>query len=115
MIQITPNDRIFVATNPIDFRCGIDSLTGQVKRIFEEDPFSGAFFCFPNRGKTAFKILFYDQQGFWMAHKRFSKGAIPWWPDFDGGKGKIDSKNFILLIYGGDLRGVNFKEDWKKI
>ena len=50
-----------------------------------------------------------------MAHKRFSKGAIPWWPDFDGGKGKIDSKNFILLIYGGDLRGVNFKEDWKKI
>ena len=114
MIQVTPKDKIFVATQAIDFRCGIDTLAGHIKTIFLEDPFSGAFFCFANRSLTAFKILVYDQQGYWLLHKRFSKGKMPWWPKFDGTHGNIDPKNFLLLIYGGDGEKVRFKDNWKE-
>lgn len=113
MIQMSPKDKIFVATNPMDFRCGIDTLVGQVKSLFQEDPFSGAFFCFANKSQTALKILVYDQQGFWLMHKRFSKGKMPWWPKFDSHHGTLDPKNFLLLIYGGVVEKVRFKENWK--
>lgn len=114
MIQVTPKDKIFVASTAVDFRCGIDTLVGQVKSAFREDPFSGAFFCFANRTATAFKILVYDKQGFWLFHKRFSKGKMPWWPKFNGSHGPLDPKNFILLIYGGEGGGrIRFKENWR--
>ncbi len=114
MIQITPRDRILVNINPIDFRCGIDALAGLCKCVLKEDPFSGTYFCFSNRGRTSVKILFYDRQGFWMFQKRFSSGKIPWWPGGDGQGVEVDPKKFLLLIYGAESPAVRFKEDWKK-
>jgi hypothetical protein len=117
MIQIKPNDKVFVASQAIDFRCGIDGVMGLIKNTFKIDPFSGAFFCFVNKLKTAIKILYYDGQGFWLMHKRFSEGKMKWWPispENNGGLGSIDAKNFILLIFGGDPRFIKLKENWKE-
>lgn len=113
MIHVNPRDIVHVATGPIDFRCGIDSLIGLVKSLLQEDPFSGHLFCFSNKASTAFKILVYDQQGFWLCHKRFSQGKIPWWPKFDGTHGQLDSKNFLLLLYGGNGEVLRFKQNWR--
>jgi hypothetical protein len=38
--------RIFVAIEAVDFRKGIDGLTGVCRRILKADPFSGYFFVF---------------------------------------------------------------------
>jgi hypothetical protein len=38
-------------------------------------------FVFMNKKKTAIKILVYDGQGFWLCHKRLSKGRFCWRPD----------------------------------
>ena len=65
MIQITPQMRILLAVNPVDFRKGIDGLAGAVKR-FTMDPMSGYLFVFRNRGATSLKIICYDGQGFWL-------------------------------------------------
>ena len=35
------------------------------------DPFSGRLFAFRNRAGTAVKLLIYDENGFWLCHKRF--------------------------------------------
>jgi transposase len=79
MIQVTPQMRILVAVEPVDFRKGIDGLTGICKSL-ELDPFSGCLFVFRNRSGTSLKILTYDSQGYWLCQKRLSKGRFIWWP-----------------------------------
>jgi transposase len=80
MIQITPQMRILMCVDPVDFRKGIDGLAGSVK-LLELDPFSGYLFVFRNRSSTSLKLLVYDGQGFWCCQKRLSKGRFRWWPE----------------------------------
>ena len=63
MIQITPQMRILLAVEPVDFRNGIDGLAGVCRKTLGCDPFSGWLFIFRNRRATALKILVYDGQG----------------------------------------------------
>ena len=58
MIALSPTVRILVATEPIDFRKGIDGLAALCRQKFEQDPMSGCAFIFRNRRGTAIKILF---------------------------------------------------------
>ena len=50
MIQITPQMRILVAVDPVDFRAGIDGLARLCQQQLGNDPFSGTLFVFRNRG-----------------------------------------------------------------
>jgi transposase len=79
MIQVTPQMRILVAVEPVDFRKGIDGLAGIVKAL-DLDPFSGYLFVFRSRSGTSLKLLVYDSQGFWLCQKRLSKGTFRFWP-----------------------------------
>ena len=69
MLQITPQMRIFVAVEAVDFRNGIDGLMRLCKEVLRQDPFRGGVFVFRNRRATALKVLVYDGQGFWLCHK----------------------------------------------
>ena len=75
MIAITPQMRILLVTEPVDFRKGIDELAAVCRNILDKDPFSGYLFVFANKNKTSIKILVYDGQGFWLCQKRLSKGC----------------------------------------
>jgi len=78
MIQITPHMRIIVAVEPVDFRKGIDGLAAIARQRLESDPFSGAMFVFVNKSRQALRLLMYDGQGFWLCHKRLSRGRFAW-------------------------------------
>ena len=80
MLAITPQMRILVAVEAVDFRKGIDSLAELCRAKLHADPFSGSVFVFRSRRATSIKILVYDGQGFWLATKRLSKGRFRWWP-----------------------------------
>jgi hypothetical protein len=80
MLQITPQMRVLVAVEPVDFRKGIDGLAGLCKASLGLDPFAGTVFVFRNRRATAIKVLVYDGQGFWLCQKRLSSGRFRWWP-----------------------------------
>ena len=82
MLQITPQMKILVAVDAVDFRKGIDGLVQLCKESLQQDPFTGAVFVFRNRRGTALKALVYDGQGFWLCHKRLSNGHFGWWPSF---------------------------------
>jgi transposase len=76
MLQITPQTRILVAVEPVDFRRGIDGLAGLCRALLSSDPFSGTVFVFTNRSRSALKLLYHDGQGFWLCHKRLSRGCF---------------------------------------
>ena len=98
MIQVTPQMRILVAVDPVDFRKGIDGLAGICKAVFQTDPFSGCLFLFRNRRKTSLKVLMYDGQGYWLCQKRLSKGRFRWWPQ---GKDLV-AHQLQALLWNGD-------------
>ena len=69
MIQITPQMRILVAVEPVDFRKGIDGLAAPCREALGSDPLGGALFIFCSRRRHAIKIVTYDGQGFWLCQK----------------------------------------------
>ena len=80
LIQITPQMRILVAVEPVDFRRGIDGLAQVCRETLAADPFSGTVFMFRGRPGTSIKLLAFDGQGYWLCQKRLSKGRFRWWP-----------------------------------
>jgi transposase len=66
MIQITPQMRILLAVEPVDFRKGIDGLAACCRQALGTDPLAGALVVFRSRSRRALKILVYDGQGFWL-------------------------------------------------
>ncbi len=117
MLQLTPQTRIFVAIESVDFRKGIDGLAAVCRVRLTQDPMSGALFLFRNKTKTTIRILSYDGQGFWLCTKRLSKGKYTWWPDGESSTqiSTIDCRELQTLLWNGNPSNASFTEDWRKI
>ena len=76
MLQLTPHHRLLLAVNPVDFIRGIEGLAAACQLVLNEQPLPGTVFVFANRSRTAVKILVYDGHGYWLCHRRFSKGKL---------------------------------------
>ena len=79
MLQITPQHRLLLAVQPIDFRKGICGLKGVCQQVLQCDPFSGTIFVFTNRVRTSVKLLVYDASGFWLCQKRLHSRWVYSW------------------------------------
>jgi transposase len=116
MIQLTPQMRILVAVEPVDFRQGIDGLSRLCRQSLSSDPFSGAIFVFRNRSATAIKILGYDGQGFWLCQKRMSQGHFRHWPCARGGAGRhLLAHELHVLLAGGNPEASQAAPQWRPI
>jgi transposase len=114
MIQITPQMRILLAIEPVDFRKGIDGLCRTCREVMDADPFSGYLFVFLNKRKTSIKALTYDGQGFCLFQKRLSQGRFRWWPQrTNGGVGQLVVHE--LLIWNGNPSASQVSPMWRKI
>lgn len=116
MIQITPQMRLLVAVEPVDFRRGIDGLARACREVLSSDPFSGALFVFRNRRGTAIKILAYDGQGFWLCQKRLSEGRFRYWPGKQGAvRHELLAHELQVLLAGGDPKQARGAPTWRPI
>jgi transposase len=118
MLQITPQMKILVATEPADFRKGIDGLVRLCKDALGQDPFAGAVFVFRNRRRTAIKALVYDGQGFWLCHKRLSSGCFRWWPtarEKDSDARTLAAHQLSVLFSAGNPDRTGAAPDWRSV
>ena|SRR3990167_2142138 len=98
MLTITAEHKIYLACQSIDFRTGLDGYAAACRNHFQLDPFSGHCFIFRNKRRTAIKVLLYDGTGFWLCHKRLSKGQFKHWPNTSANLVTIDSCQLSLLL-----------------
>ena len=98
MLQITPQHRLLLAVDPVDFRKGIDGLKAICRQKLCNTPFNGTVFAFSNRTRTSVKLLVYNASGFWLCHKRFSKGRLAWWPGGTSGSVRVRSSELMILL-----------------
>jgi transposase len=116
MLQITPQMRILVALEPVDFRKGIDGLVQLCKQSLGEDPFRGVLFAFLNRRATAVKVLVYDGQGFWLCQKRLSVGQFRWWPRAAGQSTQsLAAHQLQVLLSAGDPTATKAAPPWRSV
>jgi transposase len=115
VIQLTPQMRILLAVEAVDFRRGIDGLARVCRETLASDPFSGWVFAFRNRRGTALKILTYDGQGFWLAQKRLSRGRFRWWPTGAAPTLPLEAHQLQRLIMGGDPAARDAAPVWRRV
>jgi transposase len=116
MIQITPQMRVLVSVEAVDFRKGIDGLARLCRDKLNADAFSGCLFVFRNRSGTAVKILVYDGQGFWLCQKRLSSGRFRWWPTrAEDGVPSLESFQLQLLLAGGNPTAAQGAPVWRRV
>jgi transposase len=116
MIQITPQMRILVAVEPVDFRKGIDGLAALCRQVLASDPLLGTLFVFCSRRRHALKCLIYDGQGFWLCQKRLSQGRFRAWPrPATGAALALEPHQLHLLLWNGDPTQAHAAPLWRRV
>jgi transposase len=94
-----PGLRILVASRPIDFRRGMDSLSTLVKETLAIDPYAGDVFVFRAKRADRLKILVRDGSGLVLLSKRLERGRFTWPPVQDGAI--TSSAAQLTLLFSG--------------
>ena len=116
MIQVTPQTRILLCLEAVDFRRGIDGLSEICREELSSDPFSGAVFVFRNRRRTAIKLLTYDGQGYWLCQKRLSESRFHWWPETTGEAARALAVHELqMLLWNGDPDKAGAQPPWRRV
>lgn len=113
MIGLPSSVKIYLATEPGDMRCGIDSLAGMVRRAGGE-PFSGHLFVFVSRRRDRAKILTWERGGFVLWYKRLERGlfAVPRFPT-TGTAAELDPGQLSMLLEGVDSSRIQRSRRWE--
>jgi len=68
--------KVWLYRHPVDFRKQIDGLVYLIADELKKDPVSGQLFVFRNRFGSKIKLLWWDQNGFWLMYKRLERGRF---------------------------------------
>ena len=115
MLSLPPSVRVFVATQPVDGRKGVDSLMAIVRSAFEQVPLSGHLYVFFSTRGERVRIVYWDRNGFAMWTKRLERGRFH--PTFstDGRllASAIEAAELALILEGIDLAGARRRPRWE--
>jgi transposase len=115
MIQISPQMRILVAVEAVDFRKGIDGLARVCQEELQSDPYGGWLFVFRNRRGTAIKALTYDGRGFWLCQRRLSRGRFPYWPASATAVKSLEAHELYVLLAAGNPAATQAAPAWRPV
>jgi len=119
MLSLSPNTRIFLATEPTDMRKGFDGLFALVETVIEQDPFAGHLFLFRNRNRDRVKILYWDRDGLAQWYKRLEKGSFQFPTDVTADEERprsceIRADELAMLLGGLDLSQVKRRKRFER-
>ncbi len=100
MKAISKFDQILICRQPVDFRCGIFSLTALIQNELELDPFENYLFIFINNARNRIRLIYWDKTGFAMWYKVLERGRFFWPLDLEGDSIIIDRKILRSLLDG---------------
>lgn len=110
MLAFPHSVRIFVAVEPVDMRKQFNGLWAATQEKLQEDPKSGAVFCFINQSRTRLKLLYWDGTGVWVLAKRLEQGRFSWpVPSEKKPKLALAPEALALLIGGVELKSASLK------
>lgn len=95
MIGPGSDARVMVATAPVDFRKGADSLAALVKAQY--GPFSGVVYVFRAKKADRVKLVWWDGTGLCLMAKRLEQGGFRW-PGIRNGVIRLTAAQMAVLL-----------------
>jgi transposase len=94
----------------VDMRKQFNGLWSAAQEKLQEDPKSGAVFCFINKERTRLKLLYWDGTGVWVLAKRLEQGRFSWpVPSENKTKLALAPEALALLVGGVELKSASLK------
>lgn len=97
MISLGAGVRAVMATKPVDFRKGADSLAALVAAQFGGDPYSGVIYVFRA------KMIWWDGTGLCLMAKRLEQASFNW-PGIQDSVMRLTAAQLGALLEGLDWR-----------
>jgi transposase len=112
MLTLPPGVRVFVATERVDGRKGIDGLANIVRCHLDENPLSGSLYVFFTRRADSVRILYWDRDGYVLMMKRLEKGTyrLPW--AAQSGRVSVEAAEILLILEGIELHQSKRRARW---
>lgn len=101
-MQLSYKTPIWFYPAPVDFRKQIDGLVMLVADSLSLKPLSGELFIFRNRTGKRIKLLWYDQNGFWLCYKRLERGKLIF-PTYSDAALELSRDQLSWLLSGLDI------------
>jgi len=105
LISLRSGLRILIASRPVDFRKGINSLTALVTTTLEANPYSGDIYVFRSKRNDRLKIVAWDGSGMVLLTKVLEDRHFTWPPVRDGAV-HLSASEMTLLLDGLDWTKV---------
>ena len=99
-------DRVYLALGSTDLRKAINGLSVLVEQAMGLNVFSGDLFVFCNRRQNIIKILYWDNNGFALWHKRLEEHRFKW-PKLPEQVIQINRKQLSWLLAGLDFSSAH--------
>ena len=102
MIDITNTKKIYLFSEPIDFRYGILGFSAIITSKFNLKQIEiNTLYLFINKKRNQVKVIEFDKSGIWMYTKRLKEGKFAY-PETQGIHG-ITKEEFKIIIEGLDF------------
>jgi transposase len=112
MLNIPVSTKIYVASEPVDIRKGMDALAGWVEEN-GLDVYSGHLFVFLSKRMTHVKVLTWSRGGFVLLAKRLEEGRFRFPARGENARTiSIDATDLAMLLDGIDIQKVRKPKVW---
>lgn len=117
MFRFDEGLKVYLHRDPVDFRCGINSLSILVEQAMHLSPMAPALFVFGNRRRDRIKILGWEHNGFWLLLKRLEASDRFVWPDSETAVVTLSIELLHWLIAGADIAALrrHRKHDYLRV
>jgi transposase len=97
--------KVYLHRDPVDFRCGMNSLSILVEQSMRLNPMDSSLYVFGNRRRDRIKILGWDGNGFWLLMKRLEADRFTW-PDKKTEVVMMTTELLHALLDGDDITTI---------
>jgi transposase len=108
--------RAYLCLDPVDMRLSFDRLAALARDAMGLDPAGGHLFLFHARRRDRIKILYWDEDGYALWHKRLEAGTFHIPAAAPGGAGHVTltPAELSLLLAGVDLAATHKRPRWHR-
>ena len=93
-----PIEAVWLATVPLDMRCGTDTALARVVKVFGEARVHHAY-LFANARANRMKVLVHDGIGLWLCARRLHQGRFVW-PTTGAAHTALTGEQLAALVVG---------------
>jgi len=96
------NTKVWFYRKPIYFRKQIDSIVIIVADTLRKNPTSGQLYVFRNKNADKLKMLYFEDNGFWLLYKRLEKSRFKF-PGIVDDSMELSAQQLQWLLSGIDF------------